>query len=74
MPGGEPFRLFGPHTGSAFGHLGLINIFAWADPERDLSVALLSTGKPLLANNAPALIQLLREINNQIPRGRRTRQ
>ncbi len=74
MLGGEPFGLFGPHTGSAFGHLGLINIFAWADPERDLSVALLSTGKPLLANNAPALIQLLREINNQVPRGRRTRQ
>jgi len=68
MLGGEPFGLFGPHTGNAFGHLGLINIFAWADPDRDIAVALLSTGKPLLAHNAFSLIQLLREINNRIPR------
>ena len=68
MLGGEPFGLFGPHTGNAFGHLGLINIFAWADPDRDISVALLSTGKPLLAHNVFSLIQLLREINNRIPR------
>lgn len=73
MLGGEPLGLFGPHTGNAFGHLGLINIFAWADPDRDIAVALLSTGKPLLAHNAFFLIQLLREINNRIPRRQRAR-
>ena len=72
MLGGEPFGLFGPHTGNAFGHLGLINILAWADPDRDIAVALLSTGKPLLAHNAFCLIQLLREINNRIPRKQRS--
>jgi hypothetical protein len=67
MLGGEPFGLFGPHTGNAFGHLGLINIFAWADPDRDIAVALLSTGKPLLAHRSAD--QLLREINNDLQAG-----
>ncbi len=68
MLGGEPFGLFGPHTGNAFGHNGMINILVWADPDRDISAALLNTGKPLLAANVLQLVQLLRRINNRIPR------
>lgn len=68
MLGGTPFGLYGPETSQAFGHLGMINIMVWADPERDLSVSLLTTGKPLLAHNLWPLISLLRQINNRVPR------
>ena len=68
MLGGSPVGLFGPETNQAFGHLGLINIFVWADPQRDLSAALLTTGKPLIAHNLPQLARLLYEINHRLPR------
>ena len=68
MLGGSPVGLFGPETNQAFGHLGLVNIFVWADPERDLSAALLTTGKPLIAHNLPKLARLLYEINHRLPR------
>lgn len=45
MLGGRVLSLFGPRTTKAFGHLGWINILAWADPERALSVGLITTGK-----------------------------
>ncbi|MBF0225047.1 MAG: beta-lactamase family protein [Desulfobacterales bacterium] len=49
MLGSSPMSLmFGPFTEKAFGHWGFINMFCWADPERDISVALLNTGKPLV--------------------------
>lgn len=68
MLGGSPFGLYGPETDLAFGHLGMINIMVWADPARDLTVSLLTTGKPLLAHNMPQLVQLLRQINHRVPR------
>ncbi len=68
MLGGAPYGLYGPHTGQAFGHVGLINTFIWADPERNLTVSLLTTGKPLVAHNLPPLLQLLREVNRRVPR------
>jgi CubicO group peptidase (beta-lactamase class C family) len=67
MLGGSPFGLYGPETGQAFGHVGLINTFIWADPERDLTVSLLTTGKPVIAHNALPLMQLLRRINTRVP-------
>lgn len=45
MLGGRLLSLFGPDTAQAFGHLGWINILSWADPERALSVAMITTGK-----------------------------
>ena len=38
-----PFGLYGPMTGSAYGHLGFMNILGWADPDRDIAVSLLVT-------------------------------
>ena len=37
MLGAEVLSLYGRDTDLAFGHLGLINIMGWADPERAIS-------------------------------------
>lgn len=63
MLGDRPFGIFGPNTPRAFGHLGFTNIFAWADPARQLSVALLTSGKPVVSTHMVRLLQLLVEIN-----------
>lgn len=63
MLGTNPVSLFGPMTGDAFGHLGFINIFCWADPTRELSVALLSTGKSLLGVHLAGLARTLWALN-----------
>lgn len=68
MLGDEPFGLYGPHTGEAFGHLGFINIFCWADPARGIAVSLLTTGKPLLGPHIPPLVRLLATINRVFPK------
>ena len=68
MLGDEPFGVWGPSSPQAFGHLGLINKFAWADPERDMSAAILTTGLPLLTHHVVPLVNLIRTIGNSIPR------
>ncbi|HEY7776102.1 MAG TPA: serine hydrolase, partial [Kineobactrum sp.] len=67
MLGDEPFGIWGPNSREAFGHLGLINKFAWADPQRDLSAALLTSGLPIIGHHIPALVQVMRGIGNTIP-------
>lgn len=67
MLGNNPVGLYGPMTRRAYGHLGLSNIFCWADPERDTSIALLTTGKPLLGPHIPALGKLLAATSFQCP-------
>ncbi len=67
MLGDEPFGVWGPNTRQAFGHVGLINKFAWADPQRDLSAAVLTSGIPVIAHHIPALLNVLRGIANTIP-------
>jgi CubicO group peptidase (beta-lactamase class C family) len=68
MLGDEPFGIWGPNSSHAFGHLGLINKFAWADPERELSVSLLTTGLPLIAHHIPPLVNVIRSIGNRTPK------
>ena len=68
MLGDYPFGLYGPRTSEAFGHLGFIAIFCWADPARDISVSLLTTGKPIVSPHLPPLIGFLRTINNAFPK------
>ncbi len=63
---------FGLGTPKAFGHLGFTNVFVWADPERDLAAALLTTGKPALSPGLASLWWLLTTIARRMPRdGRR---
>ena len=68
MLGGELVSLFGPDTPRAFGHLGFTNIISWADPDRALSVALLTTGKPFLSLHVLQLWQFLIRVGWAFPR------
>ena len=65
MLGDEPFGVWGPNTRQAFGHVGLINKFAWADPQRDIAVSLMNTGKPVLGPHLKALPLLLHTISTE---------
>lgn len=62
MLGANPFGLYGPLTGNAYGHLGFMNILGWADPSRHLAASLLVTGKALLGGHLVALGELLTTI------------
>lgn len=68
MLGGDLISLFGPDTPHAFGHLGFTNIFTWADPARALSVALLTSGKPVLSPEMARLVQLVLRVNRAFPK------
>ena len=68
MLGNNPVGIFGPHTGQAFGHLGFSNILCWADPERDISVSILNTGKSVVGTHLPALANVLLQISTQCPK------
>lgn len=48
MLGARYLSVFGPDTDKAFGHIGLTNIVGWADPERQIAGALMTSGKPLV--------------------------
>jgi CubicO group peptidase (beta-lactamase class C family) len=71
MLGDEPFGLWGPHTRQAFGHVGLINKFAWADPDRELSAAILTSGILLVAHHLVPFGNLVRSVANLVPEGER---
>jgi len=55
MLGGKHLSPYGPDTRYAFGHIGFTNIVGWADPERTVAAALLTSGKPVIY---PELIHL----------------
>jgi CubicO group peptidase (beta-lactamase class C family) len=63
MLGDRPIGIFGQNTQRAFGHIGFTNIFGWADPAREISVAILTSGKPVVSPHVVRLFQLLFEIN-----------
>lgn len=63
MLGANPAGLFGPMSSHAFGHLGFSNIFCWADPQRDISVSILNSGKSVVGTHLPALANLLYQIS-----------
>lgn len=68
MLGETPFGLYGPDCSKAFGHLGFVNVLAWADPERAISVALLNTGKSVAASGVLRLGITLRAIAQACPK------
>jgi len=59
MLGAAPAGLWGPYSESAFGHVGFMNILCWADPSRDISVSLQTTGKTLLGPHLAAIVRFL---------------
>ena len=70
MLGLRSFGFFGPRTATAYGHLGFTNVLGWADPDRDISVALMNTGKPLLSARMLAWLNVTRVLGTRIPRDR----
>ncbi len=68
MLGARAFSLFGPDTDHAFGHLGFTNVLGWADPERALTVALMTSGKPMLHPALGDLWLLTRAIGQDAPK------
>lgn len=66
--GENPFGLYGPRCRGAYGHLGFMSIICWADPKRELSAALLNTGKTIAPSSVLRMGQLMRAIGTQIPR------
>jgi CubicO group peptidase (beta-lactamase class C family) len=69
MLGAKLLSIFGPDTELAFGHLGYTNIIGWADPERELSGALVTSGKPILYPELADLWSVMRTIGTQVPKG-----
>lgn len=65
MLGADPVGIYGPKCGQAFGHLGLLNMLGWADPERDISVTFLNTGKSMAAIGVARMFQVLMAINKE---------
>jgi CubicO group peptidase (beta-lactamase class C family) len=70
MLGGQWLSPYGPDTQYAFGHIGFTNVLTWADPERQVAAALLTTGKPLVYPELIFLYDALRQIGLACPRER----
>jgi CubicO group peptidase (beta-lactamase class C family) len=68
MLGTERVNLYGPGTKQAFGHLGFTNVIGWADPERAISVGLVTSGKPILYPELPDLFKLTAGIARAAPK------
>jgi len=67
MLGSRYLSLYGWNHPQAFGHLGLTNVFSWADPERDLVVAILTTGKPVISLHALRMVQFFSALHDTFP-------
>jgi len=60
--GAQWLSLYGPDTERAFGHLGFTNILSWADPERQVAAAVMTSGKPLLYPQLYYAYDIVRQI------------
>jgi CubicO group peptidase (beta-lactamase class C family) len=49
MLGSKWLSFWGHDTPRAFGHVGFTSVSVYADPDRDISVALMTTGKPMIS-------------------------
>jgi CubicO group peptidase (beta-lactamase class C family) len=68
MLGGRLASLYGLRTQRAFGHVGFTNVFVYADPSRDIAVALMTTGKPALSPGLARTLLIMQTIAAKIPR------
>lgn len=60
--------LYGPDTPNSFGHVGFLNIFSWADPDRQVAVALINSGKPLLYPEMYYIWDIMSQISSGCPK------
>jgi len=68
MLGGHWVSFYGPETRHAFGHIGFINILSWADPERRIAVALMTSGKPFLYPEIQHFSDITKQIGLACPK------
>ncbi len=68
MLGAKLLSLYGRDTDLAFGHLGFINIAGWADPERALSGALITSGKAIVYPEVLRFYGLMQRIASTVPK------
>jgi len=68
MLGAQVLSLYGLDTQHAFGHLGLINIMGWADPERGLAAGLVTSGKAILYPELPRFYGVMQTIASEVPK------
>jgi CubicO group peptidase (beta-lactamase class C family) len=68
MLGAKVLSLYGRDTDLAFGHLGLINIMGWADPERGISGGLITSGKAIIYPELPRFYALMQRIASEMPK------
>jgi CubicO group peptidase (beta-lactamase class C family) len=68
MLGSEAFSLYGPRTPRAFGHVGFTSIITWADPERDVAAALLTSGKAFVHAGLWRWLDVMRTVARECPR------
>jgi len=66
MLGHRWISLYGHDTPKAFGHIGFTAVTVWADPERPLAVALMTSGKPFIT---PGQVLWLKHCPPPLPRG-----
>lgn len=67
MAGEKFWSPFGFNTQKAFGHLGFVNILCWADPQREISVGFLNTGKSMAPEGLLGFANVSRTISKAIP-------
>ena len=68
MLGGDPIGMYGKKTGKAYGHLGLSNVMVFADPERDLAISLMTSGKPVIGAHLLSFGKLMMGLTGEFPR------
>lgn len=65
---GTPYvSLYGPGTEQAFGHMGFIHVWTFADPARRTAVALLTSGKPFLGLHVWRVAAFLAALSRHCP-------
>jgi CubicO group peptidase (beta-lactamase class C family) len=68
MLGAQLLSLYGRDTQHAFGHLGFTNMLAWADPERALTCAVMTNGKPVFYPELHRFYRLMQRITSEAPK------
>jgi CubicO group peptidase (beta-lactamase class C family) len=69
MLGESPVGLWGANCKRAFGHIGFMTVLCWADPQRELSVALLNTGKSVSPTGLLRTAAIVAAITRACPPG-----
>ncbi|UZE96104.1 serine hydrolase domain-containing protein [Alkalimarinus alittae] len=68
MLGGNPVGIWGPMSGSAYGHIGLINKMCWVDEARDISCSMLTTGISFVGHHIPSLVMFVNSVGKNCSR------